>query len=254
MKTREGGSDTRYWLDEGPPVRYASSATSLLSLTRRRAPAAGSGPRIASVTDPAYPAGGPWAPLPGTARETEAIRRAFAKESVLVCRGTQATEARVRAVLPGRRYLHLASHGFVTARASDVLAGLALTPPDSAALRDDNDGNLQLYEIYELPLSCELAVLSACGTQRGRRVPGEGVFALARGFQAAGARRVVASLWEVSDESTASLVGGFFTGLARAGTDPDYPSALRDARRRVRSDSRWADPFYWAPFTLSGAR
>jgi CHAT domain-containing protein len=142
----------------------------------------------------------------------------------------------------------------VTARESDVLAGLALTPPDSAATRSDDDGYLQLYEIYELPLACELAVLSACGTQRGRRVPGEGVFALARGFQAAGARRVVASLWEVGDESTASLVGGFFARLAKADSDPGYSRALRDARRRVRSDRRWSDPFYWAPFTLSGAR
>jgi CHAT domain-containing protein len=260
MRARD--ADTRYWLDEGPPVRYAASATSLLSLTRAPAPraAAATGPRALSVSDPAYgPAAGQgtWAPLPWTTRESEALRRAFAPESVLVCAGSAASEARVRAALTGRSLVHFATHGFVTERQSDVLAGLVLAPSELDTARAEDDGLLQLHEIYELRLACELAVLSACGTQRGRRVPGEGVFALSRGFMAAGARRVVASLWEVSDESTARLMEGFFAGIApatRAGRTPPYAEALRDARRRLRSDPRWADPFHWAPFTLAGLR
>ena len=268
-----GRGDARFWLDDGPAVRYGSSATSLLSLARRAGPSAVSRvrPEVLSVSNPDYathPAaadsarargaiGTGWAPLPGTARETEAIRRAFAPESITVIAGAAATEARVRAALPGRRFLHFATHGFVTEEQSDVLAGLVLTAPDSTAVRSDDDGYLQLYEVYELKLDCDLAVLSACGTQRGRRVAGEGVFALSRGFLTAGARRVVASLWEVNDASTADLMARFFAGLAgpaRAGRDPGYPLRLRDAKRQLRADRRWADPFYWAPFTLSGPR
>lgn len=273
---RPGGGErgTRFWLDDGPPVRYATSATSLLSLTRRPAPkpAADVGPRVLSFSNPDYtssesvgaavatapwPNGRVWSPLPGTARETEAIRRAFAPETVLVREGPSATEAALRAAIPGRAYLHLATHGFVTGRLNDLLGGLALAPGAPAAAGSDDDGLLQLFEIYELRLACELAVLSACGTQRGRRVAGEGVFALSRGFLAAGARRVIASLWAVSDESTSRLMGEFFAGVApaaRAGRTPDHATALRDARRRVRAVAKWSDPFYWAPFTLSGAR
>jgi CHAT domain-containing protein len=198
-----------------------------------------------------------WAPLPGTVRETQAIRRAFAPESVAVVEGRAASEAHVRALLPGCRLVHFATHGFVTETGSDLLAGLALAAPESATPRSDDDGFLQLYEIYELPLSCDLAVLSACETQRGRRVAGEGVFAISRGFLAAGSRRVVASLWSVQDESTALLMGDFFARLSRArkgGRTPDYAAALRDARRDLRRTKGRGDPFYWAPFTITGVR
>src|SRR5262245_9437130 len=272
LRAGTGRGDARFWLDEGPPVRYGSSATSLLSLTRRTAAPAVKAvrPQLLSVSDPDYSSTGgtatfrglrgaatSWPALPGTARETEAIRRAFAPESIAIVSGPAATEAHVRAALPGRRFLHFATHGFVTERQSDVLAGLVLTPPDSSSLRSDNDGYLQLYEIYELRLASDLAVLSACGTQRGNRVAGEGVFALSRGFLTAGARRVIASLWEVSDASTADLMGRFFAALAgpvRTGGDPAYSMLLRDAKRRLRADPRWADPFYWGPFILTGPR
>ena len=84
---------------------------------------------------------------------------------------------------------------------------------------------------------------------------GEGVFALSRGFLAAGARRVVASQWAVEDRSTAELMGRFFRGIAdaeRAGRHPDYAQALRDAKRGVRQQAKWAHPYYWAPFVLVG--
>lgn len=124
-----------------------------------------------------------------------------------------------------------------------------------------DDGFLQLYEIYDLKLpSVELAVLSACKTDAGTSIDGEGVITLARGFHAAGAQRVVGSQWDVEDRSTALLVGTLFQRIAageRSGRAGFYSSALQSAKRAVRSDaahSRWADPYYWAPFILSGIR
>jgi hypothetical protein len=265
VEPRSGGGKPRYWLDDGPAVRYGASATSLLSLMHRaRHPgAAAGGARLLSVSDPMFDsvsvgrAAGTWARLPGTARESEAIRKAFAPESVMVLQALAASEARVRAELPGRRYLHFATHGFVTEARSDVLAGLALAPSTGSETRSENDGLLQLYEIYQLPLDCDLAVLSACETQRGPRVAGEGVFALSRGFLAAGARRVIASLWAVDDASTAELMGRCFASIAaaeRAGRAPEFAMALRDARRHVRAQPQWQDPFYWSPFVLAGER
>ena len=100
-------------------------------------------------------------------------------------------------------------------------------------------------------------MLSACDTNRGPSVDGEGVFALSRGFLASGASRVIASQWAVDDESTAALMGALFTQIVereRAGRIVDYAEALRDAKRMVRSRPQWSDPFHWAPFVLTGRR
>src|SRR5688572_32163989 len=57
--------------------------------------------------------------------------------------------------------------------------------------------------LFRSELGCDLAVLSACRTAFGAPREGEGVFTLSRGFLVAGARRVVASLWLVSDPASA---------------------------------------------------
>ena len=137
------------------------------------------------------------------------------------------------------------------------LAALALTPPAGPEELDiDNDGFLELHEIYDLPLGgTELAVLSACATNAGSSIGSEGGFTLARGFLAAGAERVVSSHWAVNDAATAELIGSFFESLAehdRTGREPDYAAILRDAKRKVRNTGQWSDPYFWAPFVLSG--
>ncbi len=253
---RQAKQATRYWLDSGPAVRYAASATSLLGFASRDA---GRPPRevtALSVCDPAFAAGS-WPPLPATRNETEAIRAGLAPHPVRILAGAEATESAVRAALPGRAIVHLATHGFVGERRNNVLAGLAFAP--SVAGGDDtaSDGLLQLFEIYELPLDCDLAILSACETARGTRVAGEGVFALSRGFHAAGAARVIASLWPVNDVSTSQLMSALFHdgALARTGTpSAGWSRALRDAKRAVRAQAETAAPFHWAAFVLSGLR
>jgi len=161
----------------------------------------------------------------------------------------------VRAALSGKRWLHLATHGLVDRKHSELLAGLALTPPAKPTRDTAADGMLQLFEIYDLHLDCDLAVLSACETSAGAWVEGEGVYALSRGFLAAGSKRVVASLWSVEDESTAALVGDLFRTLApaksQAANDFEVARALRDAKRRIRDRKEWNAPFFWAPFVLT---
>jgi CHAT domain-containing protein len=261
------GAKRRYWLDDGPALAYGASATSLLETSRRGASTASGGAPVLSVTDVDFtgsravgprsgagsPARGSWRALPGTARETDAIQKAFGN-GVTVLRGEDARETSVRGALGNRRYLHLATHGYVQEGRSHLLAGLVLARPDSITSAED-DGLLELHEIYRLRLDCQLAVLSACESHRGRRVAGEGAFALSRGFLAAGARSVVASQWAVADEPTAVVVGGMFAQFA-AGRSGDAPVpveiALRDGKRRIKNDPRWADPFYWAPLVLTG--
>jgi tetratricopeptide (TPR) repeat protein len=279
-----GPAAPRYWLDDGPPIRVAASATSLAAAdgaggSQDPGPPRGSGSPVTvlSVSDPAFDPESPaasgtgrssgadatrgtrWARLPGARLETEAIVRAYGAGRVAVLQDTAATEPALRAALAGRRVLHLATHGFVTERRGEVLGGLVLAPGAARAAAEPvtaDDGLLQLFEIYELALDCDLAVLSACETGRGPRVAGEGVFALSRGFQVAGARSVAATLWPVDDASTATLIGALFRRLAedeRRGRRPDVARALHEARRELRAGAQ-ADPYYWAPFVLSGAR
>jgi tetratricopeptide (TPR) repeat protein len=250
IASTDGRKEPRYWLDDGPPLRYAVSATLLSALAARpRAEASGG---LLSVADPDYgPEGSSrWARLPGTAKESDAVTAAFRRNAgnvpVTSIRGADATESAVKAAITGKRYLHLAVHGVVDEGRGDLLAALALS-----------DGLLQLFEIYELDVSSDVAVLSACATQSGTAVAGEGVFALSRGFLARGARRVIASQWEVDDASTATLVSAFFEDVAHAsGTagTVDYAKALASAKKKVRTTPGTAAPFFWAPFVLSGLR
>jgi hypothetical protein len=76
--------------------------------------------------------------------------------------------------------------------------------------------------------SCELVVLSACETGRGRVAGGEGVIGLRRSFHAAGARTVMASLWKVDDEATRDLMTLFYDNLWRRKLGP--LEALRQAQ------------------------
>ena len=170
----------------------------------------------------------------------------------------KAGEKELRANLAEKRYLHLATHGLVGQAGRTLFSALALTPPAGPTATTEDDGFLQLYEIYDLKIpECELAVLSACETNVGERFDGEGVFGLSRGFLAAGARRVIASQWAVDDESTAILMGHLFRRIAaqeRRGERVNYARALRDAKLAVRRESKWADPYFWAPFILIGKR
>ena len=276
---------TRYWIDDGPVVRYAPSASFLLQLQRQETSRTagsprGARPRALSVADPAYTAaaapvpapvvrsstapapparvlrGGALARLPGTAHESDLVRDALAGVAdVIVLRGAEAREPAVRAELGGKRYLHIATHALVDQAGGDLFAALALTPPPPGTPRGDDDGFLQLFEIYDLRLDCDLAVLSACSSNTGKVVAGEGIFALSRGFLLGGARRVVASQWSVDDISTADLIGDLFRRLAVAdasGGAPDTALALRDAKRSVRRRAAYAHPFYWAPFVITG--
>ena len=263
-----GPDGPRFWLDDGPPVRYGPSATALKALGDRSHSSHNRG--LVSVADPAYRPGGASGetgtsaranlePLPGTLREAQAVRAAFRAEGleslVTSLQGEDAREPRVRDALPGGRYLHLATHGLVDETRAELFASLALASPPGEALPED-DGLLQLHEIHELRLDAELSVLSACESRAGEVLAGEGAFALSRAFLAAGSRRVVASLWPADDEATARLFASFFRQIARGEarrTAIDYPGALARARREIRGRDEWADPFFWAAFVLEGA-
>ena len=67
-------------------------------------------------------------------------------------------------------------------------------------------------------------------------------------FLEAGARHVVAGLWDVDDAATSRLMGDFYQQIAQ-GTSPG--TALRRAKLNLlHSGSLYRKPFFWAPFEV----
>jgi CHAT domain-containing protein len=67
-------------------------------------------------------------------------------------------------------------------------------------------------------------------------------------FLRAGARRVIAGLWDVDDRSTADLMDQLYARLAAGDS---AARALRTAKLGfIRRGGMAAKPYYWAPFEL----
>lgn len=145
------------------------------------------------------------------------------------------------------RVLHFATHGLVNT-ARPELSGIVLSLYDDKG--HERDGFLRLNQIYNLRLSSELVVLSACSTALGKDVKGEGLIGLTRGFMYAGASRIIASLWKVDDEATGELMKLFYRNLLRK--QMSAAAALRAAQVEMQQQERWRSPYYWGAFVLQG--
>ncbi len=223
-----------------------------------------------------------FSPLPGTAAEVQQLEQLFAARfpsgTSTVLRGTDASELAFVVQAPGKTFLHLATHGYFAPEAawraaaapdqsplarfdSDPLdrggqlspfslAGIALAganqPPDALGRRE---GILTAQELARIDLTaCRLATLSACNTTLGVRRGGTGLASLRQAFHAAGARCVLATLWEVDDAETQRLMADFYTRSWQHGEAPRL--ALRAAKHAARA--RGAAFRDWAGWWLTG--
>jgi CHAT domain-containing protein/Tfp pilus assembly protein PilF len=186
--------------------------------------------------------------LPFTRREAEAIMAVTPKDQAMQALDFRASRATAMSAELGQyRIVHFATHGLLDSRHPE-LSGLVLSLVDHGGKAQN--GFLELQDIYNLNLSADLVVLSACETGLGKEVEGEGLVGLTRGFMYAGASRVVASLWKVSDEATAKLMGEFYRGMEQEGMRP--AAALRAAQILLWKQRQWSDPYYWAAFQIQG--
>jgi CHAT domain-containing protein len=207
-----------------------------------------------------------WSPLPGTREELEAIAAVDQAPSVVTLRDVEANTTLVTRELQLARWAHIATHGFFAAREfrsatqlepremldSDlltpireratptarnpwllsglVLAGANTDGPHPA--QSASNGILTAEELAFLSMDdLELVVLSACDTGIGDVAGGEGVLGLQRAFHTAGARNVIASLWQIDDQATVALMQLFYRKLWQGGETP--LEALRAAQLAV---------------------
>ncbi|MBI3450322.1 MAG: CHAT domain-containing protein [Acidobacteria bacterium] len=211
--------------------------------------------------------------LPESAREAEAVAAIYSSRSegrTILLGGAGATESAVKKLAPGRRILHLATHGFFlegpcspspdAARGGDnplLLSGLALAGANhrDAASPDEDDGILTAEEIAGSDLSgVEWAVLSACDTGSGRAEAGEGVFGLRRAFEVAGARTLIMSLWPIDDEAARRWMEALYEArfVRRLDTVRSVRRASLETLRLYRKQNHTSHPFYWAAFVAAG--
>ena len=103
------------------------------------------------------------------------------------------------------------------------------SPLESAVVLSGPDTGLQAVRerCGGLPLDADLVTVSACRSAGERTYSGEGLVGFAWAFLRAGARRVIAGLWDVDDRSTARLMDELYGGL-QAGQTP--ARSLRNAK------------------------
>lgn len=113
------------------------------------------------------------------------------------------------------------------------------------------DNYLNAYELYNMELNADLAVLSACNTGYGKIERGEGAMSLARAFKYAGCPSVVMSLWQADDEATSTLMVDFFKNLKQSNTKS---VSLRDAKLNYlkQADNITSHPYFWSNFVVLG--
>lgn len=236
LRGREG------YLIERLPVQTAISGTLHAQLVRtRRTPKRS--PRLVGFGDPRYEPGGLPA-LPASRREVETIARLF--RGSVAHLGTAATEERAKNLGPDADYVHFALHGLVDEH-SPLDSSLALATPHRGGDGIEN-GRLHTWEIFEsVRLNAELVTLSACRSALGKEHAGEGVIGLVRAFQFAGARTVLASLWDVGDRGTAQFMARFYGSLKRGASKDE---ALR--RAQIAAIRAGQHPVRWAAFKAYG--
>ena len=183
-------------------------------------------------------------PLPFTGEEVRGIAAELDEDDSTVLLGKTATESDLRAAMNSgsSRVIHLATHGLIDP-AEPSRSCVALAPGSN------EDGYLYSMEILALDLESPMIVLSACESALGKLERGEGVVGLTRSFLAAGAQGVVASLWPVSDASTATLMSGFYTELWQRNSAAE---SLHHARLELLSNEEWSHPYFWAAFVMIG--
>ena len=141
-------------------------------------------------------------------------------------------------------------------RSGLVLAGInsLLREPPLRVPSEAEDAVLTALDVSALDLlGTELVVLSACETGVGDVRRGQGVLGLRRAFLLAGAKTVLTSLWNVSDEETKELMQQFYKRVLSGFSKGE---ALREAQlalmEQLRERDGYADPFYWASFICVG--
>jgi len=236
FETLPGVRDTsKYWIED-----VTVSVAPSLGLLLNSHPANRSQTSSLAIGDP-EPAGQEYPRLPNARKEVETIASLFSPANKVVYQREASHPSAYGRAGPARfSLIHFAAH----ATANRV------SPLDSALIlsREGNAYTLSARDIMTIPLDADLVTLSSCRSAGARAYSGEGLVGLTWAFLQAGARRVIAGLWDVNDDSTSILMARLYGDLARGVPAED---ALRAAKLSLlHADYPYRKPYYWGPFQL----
>ncbi|MBO0719808.1 MAG: CHAT domain-containing protein, partial [Blastocatellia bacterium] len=195
-------------------------------------------------------------PLPKSEQEIERIRSFYTQRLILT--GKQATESALARQIGNFEIVHLATHA-LSDQQSSMLSTIFLAGESNAASEGQNahqaayDGALRAHEIYRLkPERTRLVVLSSSRSGIAGRTRNEAMGGLAQAFLAAGVPTVIASLWDVDDDSAARLMELFHA--AHRVKRLAFGEALRQSQISFLQTAtpRLRHPFFWATFVVTG--
>jgi CHAT domain-containing protein len=230
------GPRRHYWIDD-VEIQVAPSLASLAASTPKAAPASNTLLLIGNAQErlPDFPA------LRYAPAEMSAVAGHFHGAAVQALGGDRATPDAYRTSHAERfEYVHFTAHATTSAD----------SPLDSAVILSGPDSAYKLYarDVADQPLAADLVTVSACRSAGERAYSGEGLVGFSWAFLRAGARRVVAGLWDVDDRSTSELMDHLYANLV-AGDRPAH--ALRRAKLAMLArGGASASPYRWAPFEL----
>jgi len=182
-------------------------------------------------------------PLPGVAQELTEISQ-LVDSQVLLDREFTRDRFQEQVNAKPFRVVHLATHGQFSSNPEETFL---LTWDDRINVKDFAELFQNRFQNSQNPV--ELLVLSACQTAAGDR---QATLGLAGFALRSGARSTLATLWSVSDQSTADLMSEFYRQLTQPNLNPTKAEALRQAQLSLLNNPEYNHPYFWAPFVLVG--
>ncbi|WP_339812025.1 CHAT domain-containing tetratricopeptide repeat protein [uncultured Imperialibacter sp.] len=184
--------------------------------------------------------------LPGTKKEVALLDKIFSESDILLRTNEEITRQRlVDDLVSAGDIMHLGLHA--SSSLADKLENKIACYSSSGLVQDALYG----YEIAPLSIRAHTVVLTACQSAFGPVVEGEGTYSLARAFKQAGVSNVVASLWNLSDGTTSTLVGSFYNALSQ-GKSASTSLSLAKRQYLKEADELMAHPHFWSGLVCQG--
>src|SRR5437763_16290566 len=156
-------------------------------------------------------------PLAASAEDARAIARTCPGRAQLFLGSANLKKHLLDGDAAGVPLLHLATHA-VADMASPERSRILFSPER----QQDGVDYLFLKEVYDLDFrGVDLGTLSACDTERGKLVGGEGPYAFSRALLSAGARADVTTLLRVADELASDVKAKMYFALIPRTTNAD---------------------------------
>jgi CHAT domain-containing protein/tetratricopeptide (TPR) repeat protein len=188
---------------------------------------------------------GNFAEIVGSEKEIEALSKTFPDGEFFL--GPDVTEERFKQMAPLFDILHLAVHGQGD---TEQNYSASLYFRDSLEVGKE-DGKLNWYELFDIRLKAQLAVISSCESGIGKTYRGEGMLSMANAFAYAGCRNVVMGLWKVNDQVSVYLMDSFYKKI-REGDNVDDALTLAKRSYLEQGDEFTSNPKMWASLVTYG--